>query len=366
MKRSGRNLSVFILIGALILAGAYRLSFQGEGGTSKKSGGSVQAVEKGPVALVKTAPIRSGTIAESITVYGVTIPAPGALKTVSLPFESQVRKVMVNDGQEVSPGDLLLEIEPSPDTALRLEQARNSDESTKQSLAHIQRLFDLKLATNDQLLQAKQAFEQARLVLQSMKERNIGGPRKIPAGVAGLVNKISVQEGVIVPAGGALLEIVVQKRLEVRLGIEPEDINRVRPNQEVSLRRVNAPTSREMTGRIRKISGAVNPNTRLIDGFVTLPSSSLFLLGERLAGKITVASSEGLIVPRSAVLPEETRHVIFTIKNERAVKQIVQVGLENEKEVEVFGGEIRPGDPAVVLGNYELEDGMAVRVETSK
>ncbi len=90
------------------------------------------------------------------------------------------------------------------------------------------------------------------------------------------------------------------------------------------------------------------------------------MLGEYILGKITIASAQGLIVPRAAVLPEGNRYILFTIKDGHAVKHIVQVGVENEREVEVIGRDIRPGDPAVFLGNYELKDGMSVKVGVSQ
>ena len=323
-----------------------------------------------PIAQIKTVPIRKGTITQTITVYGNTIPAPGALQTTSVAFESRVLKVLVTDGQEVAEGEALLEIEPSPDTYLQLEQARNTYESAEKSLEHFHRLFGLKLATNDQLTQSTQSFHQAQLNLNSMKERGINGPRKLKANFAGLIKKVYVQEGSIVPVGGTLVDIVIQNRLEILLGVEPEDVGQVKPGQDVSLSPVNVPESTGVTGKIRKISNAVNPDTRLVDVFVrlpeTLPTSTAFLLGEFAVGKITIASSTGLIVPRAAVLPEKDHYQMFTVKNDRAVKHAVQIGVENGYEVEVIGPDIEPGDPVVILGNYELKNDMAVKVEVSK
>lgn len=315
----------------------------------------------GPVASVKTAPIKKGTVAEDITVYGTIVPAAGAVQTVSVSFESRIRRVLATEGQKVSRGDALLEIEPSPDSSLQIQQARNDYESAKQALQHMQQRFDLKLATKDQLLQTRQALEQAQAKLESMRRRGIDGLRTIHADVAGLISKVSVQEGAIVPAGSPMIEMVAQNRLEVRLGVEPEDIDKVKLGQEVSLTRVNIPRSDRVTGRIRKISRAANATTRLVEVFVDLPSSSRFLLGEYILGRITVASTQGLIMPRSAVLPQEDHYVVFTVKDNRAKKHTVRIGLQNEREVEVIAPDLQPGDPVVTLGNHELKDGMAVK-----
>ena len=72
---------------------------------------------------MRIAPLREGAINKNIAAYGSVIPAPGAVQTVSVPFESQVIQIMVSNGQRVSQGNDLLEIKPSPDTALTMEQA---------------------------------------------------------------------------------------------------------------------------------------------------------------------------------------------------------------------------------------------------
>ncbi len=94
---------------------------------------------------------------------------------------------------------------------------------------------------------------------------------------------------------------------------------------------------------MRKISYAVNPTTRLVDVFVTLTSPAGFLLGESIEGKITITAAEGLIAPRSAVLPEGDGHVLFTVKEGRAVKHNVIIGIANAREYQVMGEDLKPG-----------------------
>jgi membrane fusion protein (multidrug efflux system) len=355
-----RIISIMVIITALLAAAIWHLQKE-EGPSADNTGGEVQ----GPVALVRTTPIRAGALTENITAYGSVIPAPGALQTESVPFESQVVQIMVSNGQRVARGNDLCEIKPSPDTYLQLEQARQAYDLSRQSLQSLQRRFELRLATNEQLLQARQAMQQAHLRLESMQRRGIGPPRIMHADVGGLIKQVHVQEGAIVPAGNPLMEIVAQNRLEVRLGVEPDNLNRLRDNQPVRISRVTVPAAPAMTGRIRKISYGVNPNTRLVDVFVSLPAKADFLLGEPVSGKITIAASRGLIVPRRAVLPAGSRFSLFTVKDGRAVMHLVKVGLENARDVEVRSSELQAGEPVVVLGNYELKNGMAVKVEAA-
>jgi membrane fusion protein (multidrug efflux system) len=353
-----RTFLILLIILVLLAVALWRMQK-----IERPAAGNPGAEAQGPVALVRTAPIREGVLTEKIAAYGTVIPAPGALQTVSVPFESQVIRIMVNNGQKVSKNNELLEIKPSPNTYLKLQQARQTYELSRQSLQFVQRRFELKLATNAQVLRARQALAQAQLRLKSMEAQGIGPPRLMRADVGGLIRKVFVPEGAIVPAGQPLMEIVAQNRLEVRLGLEPDNLNRVKIDQPVLLRRVSVPALGEVTGHIRKVSYGVNPNTRLVDVFVSLPTAADFLLGESVVGNIAVARARGLLVPRPAVLPAGRAYTLFTIQRGRAVRHLVAVGLRNAREVEVKGPSLRAGEPVVVLGNYELQDGMAVRVE---
>jgi membrane fusion protein (multidrug efflux system) len=372
MKSHRRNFLIFIIIVIMLTGGYFWFSCDHEQELKKDNAqpqlatmdnGSVED----PVATVQTVPIKKTTITENITVYGTVIPAPGAVQAISVPFESRIRRILVSSGQRVSEGEILLEIEPSRDTRLQVEEARNAAESAKRALKHMQERFDLKLSTNQELLQAKQAFEEAQLRLESLEQRGAGQNQQIRATSRGVVNKVSVQEGSIVSAGSALLEIVPQNRFEVRFGVEPEDMKYLRVDQPVSLSSVNTPKSSSVTGRTRTISQSINPATRLIDVFIELPpSSNQFLLDEYVRGTIEIASKAGLVVPRSAVLPEEDEYVLFTVKDGKAKKHTLQIGLENRKEVEIIGNDLHPGELVVTLGNYELQDGMAVKMRNTQ
>jgi len=318
----------------------------------------------GQTARVRVAQGRFGTISEEITVYGDVIPAPGSIQTISVPFETRITRIMVNAGQRLSSGDMLLELRPGPDAVLQLEEAQGAFTAAEQNLAQVQGRFKLQLATSDQVLQAQQALELARVRRQSLLSRQQSAPDgRIRASEAGLVTKILVHEGQIVGAGAALLEVVGRDRLEVRLGIEAEDIDRLNTHQAVLLHRASTASPASLSGRIRRRSRVVNPATRLVDVFVDLPPGGNLLLGEPMVGRLTIASARGFIVPRSAVIPEEGSFVLFTVQHGKAVKHSVQIGLESETEVQVLGQTPLRLDPIVVLGNYVLQDGMHVILE---
>jgi membrane fusion protein (multidrug efflux system) len=351
----------------MVVAGGYWwLSHSSQRASDEGPAADQTERSQAPVASVKVDRIEEGTLAEEVTVYGTIVPAAGAVQTITVPYESRVQRILVAEGQQVSRGDPLLEIAPSPETSLQTQQARNDYEAAQKALQYMQQRFDLKLATNDQLLQAKQALDQAQTKLENMRRRGSESPQAIHTDATNLVSKISVQTGAIVPAGNAMIEMVAQGRLEARVGVEPADRNKVKVGQDVRLRRVNEPEGRVVNGKIRKLSQAANATTHLIDGFIELPPSAGLLLNEFVVGKIAIASIQGLLVPRSAILPEGDHFVLFTVKAGRAQEHKVEIRLENGSQAEVSGENLQVGAPVVTLGNYELKDGMAVKVDPSR
>ena len=320
----------------------------------------------GPVASVKVMPAAKGEIQKTLVVYGAVIPSPGAVEMVSVPYECQVEKILVSRGEQISPDKPLLEITPSPETRLQVEKAKVAYRISKARLDDVRKRQQLKIATNDDVFQAQQAFTEADLELKNYRQIGATGPRTLHAEQGGIVGEVYVQEGGVLPPGGAMVEIITGGRLEARLGGEAEDRGLFEPGQKVSLTAVNRPAAPVSAGTIRTISRAINPGTRLIDIFVTPDDSGQLLLNEYVKGEIPVASAAGLIVPRSAVLSSGNGFSLFTVKNGRAIEHRVQKGIENTTSVQVISETLHPGDPVVVLGNYELTDGMAVKTEESR
>jgi len=320
----------------------------------------------GPIATVKVAPLKKGTIQKTNVLYGTVVPAPGAVEAISVAYESQVKQILVSQGEPVSSGDSLLKMAPSPDTRLKVETARTNCQISKARLDEVKKRLHLKLATNDEVFQAQQAFTEADLQLKNYHNMGATGPATLKAESGGIIGTLYVQEGAVVQPGGPLAEIIAGGALEARLGGEVEDQNVFKSGQAVSLFPVNRPAAAASTGKIRTVSRSINPGTRLIDIFITPDDCSRLLLNEYVKGEITVAAVEGLIVPRSAVLRSNDKFSLFTVKNGRAIQHFVQKGLENEKDVQVISKELKPGDSVVILGNYELTDHMAVKVEESR
>jgi RND family efflux transporter MFP subunit len=318
----------------------------------------------GPVPQVQVAKVERKTITEKVIVYGSVVAQPGKTHSVSIAFETRVRHVLVAPGQFVHENDPLIEIELSPGAQVQFQQAKNAAEAARNELKQTQERFNLKLATNQDLSAAEKTARDAEAQLTALQRAGAGGDNRMHSDISGVIAKVDAQDGQIVPSGGPLVEIVAENEIEVKLGVEPEDLSAAQEGAPITIVPLNDPTAAKVDGTIRLVTRRIDPTTRLVDVYVALPEGTKLLLDQYVRGEIQRTEKDALVVPRSAVLPNESREFeIFTVANNRAVKHTVKVGAENPKEMQVMANDLHDGDPVVIVGNYELEDDMTVEIK---
>ncbi|HEY5892301.1 MAG TPA: efflux RND transporter periplasmic adaptor subunit [Chthoniobacterales bacterium] len=311
-----------------------------------------------PVASVETAPIVRKTFAATTSVYGSVIAQAGKTHTITAGFEARILHVFVEPGQHVRKGDAVLEIAASPAASLAVNQAKTALETSLKDLHQTQQRFNLKLATNQELGQAQKAVQDAESQLQSLRQAGAGG--QLFAETDGVVASIAIENGQLAATGSPLAGIVADDDIEVKIGVEPEDALKLVEGQRLAIFKVNGDSGKSFEGTVRLIAHRIDPATRLVDVHVALPPASGLMLNGYVRAEIEQSASDALVVPRSAVLPDGEAFIVFTISDGRAVKHTVQTGIETRDEIQIVTPDLHESDAVVVVGNYELENGMKV------
>lgn len=403
-----KNLFIVLVILVAAGCGVYVGYLVGHGGKPAEEGATE---EPKATAEVKVEPATRVSMGRTIAGYGTVQASPEAVHVASSAFEVRVRRFLVTPGQTVEKGAVLVEVDPGPTTLLlvaqtkanvdaaqrkmsqarlaadlALKEAKSTRDSTAKALQQTQQRVDMKLATAQELLtarqdaevaemrlasleknpatpemlQAEQDLKLAELQMDSLTKLGLGQP-EITAEAAGIVSALPVQQGQIVSAGQPLAEVAEARHIEARLDIDPAGAATLSPGQTVRVTAVSR-SAHFVDGTIRLVAGRVNPATRLVNVFVALPPDSGFLLDTYVRGRATVGARDVLAVPRAAVLTKDDKTVVYTIKDDKAVEHEVKKGLEDEENVELAESDLKAGQEVVVEGSYELEDGMAVKV----
>jgi len=163
------------LLAAAILASAV-IHFAHADADDKPAAGDDKS---GPTASISTVALKQGDISQSIAAFGSVTAQPGEVAVFSVSYECQIRKVLVTAGQPIDTGADLIHVEPSPGAKLALQEAQSNLEAANKDLQQIQQRFDMKLATNSDLLQSQQAMKLAQLRLDNLQQQ--GGSETLTA-----------------------------------------------------------------------------------------------------------------------------------------------------------------------------------------
>jgi RND family efflux transporter MFP subunit len=330
--------------------------------TSAEPEDAKESAEK--TAEVQLATVTRKTIQETVPTFGSVIAEAGRTVSITLPFESVVRRVLVTRGQALDPGEPLVQIAASPATQLQYRQAELTKEATHRELDLTESQYNMKLTTNKDLSQARKAARDAELVLEGLDQQGVNTITELRARSASFVDKVNVQDGQIAAAGTSLVELVGKNDLEAKVGVTPDQAARIQTGQPVILYADPSGSSTPLHGQVRLVSHEVDPATGLVETFVALDRQDQLLIGAYVRGEIEVRTVDALIVPKSAVLPEEDHFSLFSVSGNKAVKHRVSLGIQNPVEVEVISPKLKAGDQVITVGNYELSDGALV--ETGK
>jgi membrane fusion protein (multidrug efflux system) len=177
------------------------------------------------------------------------------------------------------------------------------------------------------------------------------------------VDSLSVAQGDRIVPGAVILQLGHVDVLRVRLGIEPTDSRLVRVGTPVTLLSLDD-SSRKMPVVITEMQGLVDPKTQLIDAVAMVPASRAPTLvpGMHVRATIQLGAHASWAVPRSSVLTDSAGAYLFQLAGGKARRVNVAQGTVSHGMLAI-SGVVDSSRPVVVLGNYELQDGMPVRVE---
>lgn len=317
-------------------------------------------VEPAPeiVASVVVEPATAAEFLETIDAYGTVGFAVQQARIVDSAAEVIVDQILVSPGQTVGVGDPLLRIRATANSALELSKAQTDLKFAEASQERTSRMLAQQLATNAEVDTARQATANARATLANVRSRVDGDEAVIVrAQAAGVVASVDVARAAIVPSGTPLLHLADSGQMQARLGIEPADLGRLRQGQAVTLV-ASYDGTLIATAVIDQIVAQIDPQSRLAAAIVDLPQSSGLIPGTTVRANIELARRESAIaVAHAAVLYADERPFVFVLDAGVAHQVWVAIGKDDGERTEITAG-LTAGDSVVILGNYELEDGM--------
>jgi len=318
-----------------------------------------------PSVLVTTVAPRQGSLARTLAAYGVIQAAPGSGETLSLLRAGQVTRVMVALGQGVRQGEPLLVVSADPAALATYRQAATALNVAKGEQGRMAQMLAQRLATRDQLAQADKAMADAQSTLDLLAQAGgSSAEQTLAAPFDGVVSSLPVATGARIAPQAPLVTLDRSSRLVAAVGVEPAQRGLVAAGQPAQVEPLDGGAPRP--GSVLSVGAMLDPATRLVPVLVDplqdgpKGDAAGLLPGGPVRVVVQVGEFRGWLVPRDAVATDAKGAYLFQLAGGKAVRVDVRVA-GTVGDTTVATGPLDPGRPLVTSGNYQLQDGAAVR-----
>jgi RND family efflux transporter MFP subunit len=318
---------------------------------------------------VTAAPVTEREIPRGIEISGEV----AAVEEMPLGVEIaglRITELLVDVGQPVRRGQVLLRLDrrmlqsdlARADAALR--EAEAGAALARANLTRGQNLAEQRFISATQLDELRAARTQGEARVGTARAARDAAALQLTftelrAPDDGVISKRLARPGQIAMAGGELLWMIRDGRLEWRAQLPVAQLATISPGDRVALRGLRG---ERVDGRVRAVSPGVDPATRTGTVFVDLPASTALMTGAFLEGRIETGLARAPTLPAAAVVLRDGFPTVFVIGADGAVRaQRVRTGLRSGEALELIEGP-RPGARVVVRGAGFLADGDRVRV----
>ncbi|MBS3735199.1 MAG: efflux RND transporter periplasmic adaptor subunit [Phycisphaerae bacterium] len=178
----------------------------------------------------------------------------------------------------------------------------------------------------------------------------------------GVITAVHVRPGDLATPRSPLLEMYAPDSLVIRFSVPEAQGSAVRPGLRLEVT-LDALNGRAFDAEITRVYPQLDEamRTRTVEAKLTEPAEIVPHMFARLKLELRRAD-DAVLVPAEAVLTAPTgERYVFVVNQGKAHRQVVEVGIEQEKTIQVLSG-LQPGQRVVVAGQAALRDGQPVRV----
>jgi len=329
--------------------------------SDKKS--AIQAEQEAAVKAERP-PVNTVVMAVEPTTISNRLNLPGSVEAwtqleLTAKVSGTIDKVMAREGDRVSAGDILAQIE-SADYQIALDRAQAAYDLAKADYERDKSVYakgvipPAELEARETKMQTARAdLENARLMLERTT---------IKAPMDGVVRRLDAKVGLLLGVGDRVAELLQIDRVKAVIGIPESDVTAVRQLDTVDVT-IKALDGLRVTGRRHFISTSPETLARLYRLELEIDNPDHQILPGMFvrADIVKQRSKESLAIPFYSIISRNDEHYVFVEKDGVVEKRPVETGIMEKWMVEVTSG-LKPGEHVVVEGHRDVEDGRAVKV----
>lgn len=307
-----------------------------------------------PVTLVRA---QKQILSENISLTG-TITANNDVSVLS-ETEGRVIKVMVQIGDEVKTGMLLIQVDDEMKKAANAAAEVNYQKA-KKDLQRYEKMFKEGSVSDAQVEGARLAFKSAES--QYIVARRQYNDTKIKTPISGIVTARQVDVGATLQRNNVVANVVDISTLKVKLNVAEQDAFKLKVGDKVEVTTDVYPGV-AFQGKIETVSAkADEAHTYPVE--VRLANNTAHPLRAGMFGRVSFISIQGsqkLSIPRQALVGSTKIPQVFVVDRGIAHLRDIVIGSGFGINLEVLSG-LKEGEEVVVSGQNNLKDNVAVAI----
>ncbi len=314
--------------------------------------------------LVKTHEMHRDTFEHFVEVTGFV--ESEFQSNISPEMNGQIKEIMVEEGQTVSKGQLLVKLK-SDVTDKSIQEVRKALELANTIYVKQEKLWNQKIGSEVQYLQAKNNKESLEKKLETLEAQL--DMASIRAPYAGIVDEIFAKKGEMASPGLQVLQLVNLNKLKIDADISEYYIPYVNEGDRV---RVKFPTYPDLVlddVRIVRIGNIVNQNNRTVKITLSIPNPKQMLKPNMLS-KVVVndfVNYNAMTLPTVVIKKDADQNHYVYVMEEKGGKRVstkreVETGKSFGSITEIVNG-LEDGESVIVEGYNLVKNGSVVRVK---
>jgi membrane fusion protein, multidrug efflux system len=268
----------------------------------------------------------------------------------------RVVAIRFEEGEQVKKGEVLVELD-SEEARADLAAAEAAEKDSRSQFKRSQELFQTRALSESQLeqLQATMLANQARVA----GARSRVNDRIIIAPFAGRVGLRNVSLGGLVSPGGVITTLDDLSVVKLDFSVPEIFLSSLKPGLTIKAQS-NAYPGTTFKGRVDSVDTRVDPTTRAIVVRAMIDNrDSRLRPGMFMTLRLVRSQGRALMLPETAIVPEDSRHLVFVVEQDQARKREVTIGRRRPGEVEIVEG-LTAEDVVIVDGTMNVNDGSPV------
>lgn len=313
---------------------------------------------QGQAQSVSVIKVDKSALTNTISVVGKVIPSEEI--KVSPKSSGRIERIQKDVGQEVSAGEVLMELDSS-DLALQIEKTRILLDDSKRSLDRKKALVDSGAISQSEYDTSLNTYDTYRLTMQQNENELANAQIKSP--ISGLVTIKNFNLGETVTSNTVAYTIVNIDKVLVNASLMEDEVNYVKVGQAVDIV-VPAISDQTYKGIVAKISPYASDKDKTYPVWVEVNNQKRVLKPGMFAEiKLNYNRLEGVIsVSKDFIVDKGDKKVVYVVNVDKAAERPIETGIVLNGRVEVTKG-LNAGDILITSGLKTLKDGKSVTIK---